>query len=158
MKPLSHPLPPGLAPGASRLSALGLAAVFAGWPAGARAEAPEAAPVPATVEAATADAPAGVGFFETLKEIPLGADGDVRLSIGGEVRQQFEAFGAPGFDDSRDDAAYLLQRYTLDLDVAAWERVRGFVQLYSAPVAFQDEPPGPFDEELRRGCTRPTRS
>ncbi len=110
------------------------------------------------MEAATADAPAGVGFFETLKEIPLGADGDVRLSIGGEVRQQFEAFGAPGFDDSRDDAAYLLQRYTLDLDVAAWERVRGFVQLYSAPVAFQDEPPGPFDQDWRCGCTRPTRS
>ncbi len=42
VKPLAHPLPPGFAPGVSRLSALGLAAVFAGWPAGARAEAPEA--------------------------------------------------------------------------------------------------------------------
>lgn len=69
--------------------------------------------------------------LDPLKYIPLGEDPDVYLSLGGELRERFEAFtkrplaGVTGLDN--DD--YLLHRSVLHADLHLGRPFRTFVQL-----------------------------
>ncbi|ONG50536.1 hypothetical protein BKE38_18010 [Pseudoroseomonas deserti] len=70
--------------------------------------------------------------FEALKDIPLG--GDVRLSLGGQLRERFESFSNPGFSIGRAPGApgsnhSLLQRLLLQADLTLSKNVRAFLQL-----------------------------
>lgn len=97
--------------------------------------------------------PRGDGLaFEALKYIPLNQAGDRYLSIGGEVRQEYEHYHNRGLGtaSSDDDGGYLLERYVLHADLHVGERTRFFGQLYSAPTAAEDIEPAPVDEDNLR--------
>lgn len=107
--------------------------------------------------------------LEPLKYIPLNRAGDRYLSIGGEIRQQFEYYNHPDFGLApviRD--GYLLQRYMLHGDLHLGPSFRLFGQLKSNLATFQEGPPGPTDEDrldvhqaffdLRRGVSRDDRN
>lgn len=107
--------------------------------------------------------------LEPLKYIPLNRAGDRYLSIGGEIRQQFEFYNHPNFGlDPVIRDGYLLQRYMLHGDLHLGPSFRLFGQLKSNLATFQEGPPGPTDEDrldvhqaffdLRRGVSRHDRN
>jgi hypothetical protein len=74
---------------------------------------------------------------------------DLYLTIGGEVRLwgeffQHEQWGSTGH--ARDGA--FLQRYMLHADAHLTRHLRVFVQLKSGLAAFQEDGPGPVDQDL----------
>src|SRR5687768_10729736 len=83
--------------------------------------------------------------LEPIKYIPLSQSGDWYLSLGGEVKQEYEFYSNRNFGaaPNDDDGGYLLQRYVLHADLHAGERLRFFGQLYAAPTAFEDIEPSP---------------
>jgi hypothetical protein len=86
--------------------------------------------------------------LEPIKYIPLNQTGDWYLSIGGEVREQYEFYNNPDFGLSpEDEDGYLLQRYMVHGDLHLGPSFRLFGQLKSAFASFQDGPPGPTDED-----------
>lgn len=83
-----------------------------------------------------------------LKYIPVDETGDKYLSIGGEVRYQYEVYDNQDFGVAdEDDNGYLLQRYMLHADFHAGESFRLFGQLKSNWASFQSGPRGPADED-----------
>lgn len=84
--------------------------------------------------------------LEPLKFVPLDRDGECYLSLGGEIRQQYEFIDDPDFGlAAADGDGYLLQRYLLHADFRLGPSFRCFGQLASALSSFQDIPPGPAD-------------
>jgi hypothetical protein len=82
-----------------------------------------------------------------LKFIPLGADEQVFLSLGGEVRQRYEYTHDPLFGaDPQDEAGVWLQRYTLHGDLNLGPHIRVFGQLSSALATGRAGGPSPVDE------------
>jgi Alginate export len=87
--------------------------------------------------------------FDTLKYIPLNPNDPASyLSFGGDIRERFEDYNAPGFgvpgQPARDD--YLLQRITLYTDLHFNEHVRVFVQGISGLQFGGNVPPTPVNE------------
>jgi hypothetical protein len=71
-------------------------------------------------------------LLDRIKYIPLSGDGSTYLSIGGEIRERYEAFRNRDWGaDPPDDNGYLLQRYMLHSDLHFGSRVRFFFQLKS---------------------------
>jgi hypothetical protein len=69
---------------------------------------------------------------DRLKYIPLNASGEWYLTIGGEVRLEYERFGSPGWgQEPQDNDGYFLQRYMLHADLRMGNRVRAFFQIKS---------------------------
>jgi hypothetical protein len=86
--------------------------------------------------------------LEPLKYITFGQSESTYLTIGGEVRQQFEYYNNPDFGLAPiDEDGYLLQRYMLHGDLHLGPSIRIFGQLKSAIASFQEGPPGPADED-----------
>jgi hypothetical protein len=72
-------------------------------------------------------------FWDTVKFVPLSADGTTSLSLGGEARETYERFGNENFGlTPPDPAGYLLQRYLLHIDVHAGSRVRVWTEFNSS--------------------------
>src|SRR5262245_15020421 len=68
--------------------------------------------------------------FDRIKYIPLNAPGDWYLSIGGEVREQYEAYRNPAWGQELvDNSGYFLQRVMLHADLHMGRRMRTFVQI-----------------------------
>ncbi len=81
--------------------------------------------------------------FDALKNIPIGREGIVWLSLGGQVRERVEGwdgfnFGATGAAD--DDDLFLLQRVLFHADLHVGENLRFFVMGKSAVATDQDLP------------------
>src|SRR5262245_26247946 len=56
-------------------------------------------------------------LFDAIKFVPLGAEGDSYLSLGGEIRQRYEYFHNPVWgQEEKDPNGYWLQRYMLHTD------------------------------------------
>jgi hypothetical protein len=71
--------------------------------------------------------------MDAIKFIPLSDDGDVFLSLGGEIRETYERFHNTNFGLSPDDPdGYLLQRYLFHVDLQAGQRFRFFAELSSS--------------------------
>lgn len=86
--------------------------------------------------------------LEPIKYIPLNQSGDLHLSLGGEVREQYEFYNNPDFGLAAEDGdGYLLQRYMLHGDLHLGASFRLFGQLKSAFASFQEGPTGPADED-----------
>ncbi|MEA2011844.1 MAG: alginate export family protein [Verrucomicrobiota bacterium] len=81
--------------------------------------------------------------FDKLKYIPLNADGDIWLSLGGQARIRFEDFRNCSFatPDNNDDN-YLLQRYFFHSDLHLGSYVRLFLEGRSAFANSHDLPGG----------------
>ena len=85
--------------------------------------------------------------LEPLEIRPLDAEGDTYLSIGGEIRLQYQVYINQDFGlEEEDDNGYLLQRYLLHADLHVGTGFRVFGQLQAALVNFVTAGQGPSDE------------
>ncbi len=86
-------------------------------------------------------------LLERIKFIPLSADKRSFLSIGGEIRQQYEFFDNNRWGEGiQDNSGWWLQRYMLHTD---WHfgRFRFFGQLQSGVLLFADPEPRGIDRD-----------
>jgi hypothetical protein len=82
-----------------------------------------------------------------IKLIPLDQDGQVYLSLGGEVRQRYEYTHDPLFGAGpQDNAGVWLQRYTLHSDLHLGPHLRVFGQFSSSLETGRAGGPSPVDE------------
>ena len=73
-----------------------------------------------------------VGFFNSIKYIPLNKSESLYLTIGGETRQHFEFIDNNNWGKGTQDSdGYYLQRYLVHGDLHAGGRTRVFVQFMS---------------------------
>lgn len=87
-------------------------------------------------------------FFDPIKFIPLAGSGKLYLSVGGEIRPQYERFTNPGWgEEPPDRSGYLLQRFMLHTDWHFGPHVRVFGQLKSGLIAGKQGPPNLPDED-----------
>jgi hypothetical protein len=87
-------------------------------------------------------------WFDAIKFIPLSRGGDTFLTLGGEVRQQYERFENEAWGSEPEDKnGYLLQRYMFHADLHVRHRFRAFVQLKSGIEAGRVGGPRPPDED-----------
>src|SRR5262245_48390454 len=71
-------------------------------------------------------------LFDAIKFVPLGAEGDRYLSLGGEIRQRYEYFHNPVWgQEEKDPNGYWWQRYMLHADRHLGTSVRFFGQIQS---------------------------
>jgi hypothetical protein len=67
-----------------------------------------------------------------LKFIPLNAQGDSWITLGGEIRERYEYYQNPLWGSgSQDEDGYLLQRYLFHIDSHIIDRLRIFTQFQS---------------------------
>ena len=86
--------------------------------------------------------------WDPVKFIPLHEDGNVFLSLGGEIRETYERFHNTNFGLSPDDPdGYLLQRYLFHVDFHAGQRFRFFAELNSSLEDGRTGGPRPLDED-----------
>jgi Alginate export len=86
-------------------------------------------------------------FWDPIKYMPLNANGDRYLTLGGEIREWYEGFQNANWGEGPQDGnGYLLQRISLYSDWNLGERVRLFGQLTSAIEAGRNGGPRPTDE------------
>lgn len=89
------------------------------------------------------------GWWQPLKYIPFGQWGS--LSLGGEVRTQYERLDHPGFGALPSDlSGYALQRAMLHADWRIGRRVRAFGQVASAVEEDRIGGPRPLDVDTLR--------
>jgi hypothetical protein len=87
-------------------------------------------------------------FFDPIKFIPLSGSGKVYLSVGGEIRPQYERFTNPGWGEEQSDpSGYLLQRFMLHTDLHFGPHVWVFGQLKSGLIAGKRGTPNLPDED-----------
>jgi hypothetical protein len=84
-----------------------------------------------------------VGFEEHLKHIRIGDEAYV--SLGGEVRERFDAFDAPKFGIGVAADNYVLQRLLVHADFHLSSQARVFVQLIQANAYRKDSALSPSD-------------
>jgi hypothetical protein len=86
--------------------------------------------------------------FDAIKFVPLGAEGDRYLSLGGEIRQRYEYFHNPVWGQEENDPnGYWLQRYMLHTDLHLGNRVRFFGQIKSGIELGREGGPRGADED-----------
>lgn len=86
--------------------------------------------------------------LDRIKYIPLNPRGDWYLTIGGEVRGQYERFRNPSWgQEPQDNNGYFLQRYMLHADLHTGSRVRAFFQIKSGLENGRKGGPRPVDED-----------
>jgi hypothetical protein len=84
--------------------------------------------------------------WDSLKYIPLGADPDVYLSFGGELRERVELASPPNFGlNHTPPTSYLMHRLLLSADLHLGPSVRGFVQFGEELAAGKHTPLSPTD-------------
>lgn len=87
-------------------------------------------------------------FWDPIKFIPLSQSPSIYLSLGGELRERFEYYSAPGFhlEDERSNG-YLLHRLMLHADLHLGDYLRAFLQIGSELEAGKDSPLSPTDAD-----------
>ena len=89
------------------------------------------------------------GFFDPVKFIPLDQDRRYYLSVGGEVRYQYEYVRHANWGEgSQDPDGYLLQRYMLHTDWHLGRHLRVFGQLKSGIASGKAAPEPPDEDHL----------
>jgi hypothetical protein len=87
-------------------------------------------------------------FWDRIKYIPLGHGKDHwYLTMGGEIRQDWERVGNDNWGAQPYINSFWLQRYVLNVDAHYGRSVRTFVQLKSGLEFFQSAGPRPIDEK-----------
>jgi len=87
-------------------------------------------------------------WWDPIKYIPLSRSGDTFLSLGGEIRQQYERFKIESWGAQPEDTSgYLLQRYMGHADLHVRRRFRAFVQVKSGIETGRNGGPRPTDED-----------
>jgi hypothetical protein len=89
-------------------------------------------------------------YWDRLKYVPLGVDGDRFLTFGGEIREWYQGFhNASWGSGPQDDNGYLLQRLSTYADIHASPRIRFFVQLTSDTEAGRNGGPRPVTDKSK---------
>jgi hypothetical protein len=135
---------------ATTLAGLGLLLSFSGL-----GQTPDALPEFKSLRAdedyrylATPDSAVHASVFDALKFIALSATRKRYLTLGGEIRQQFEYFNNANWGEGpEDDNGYLLQRYMGHADLHLGSHVRLFGQLKSGLATGKRGGPEPPDED-----------
>jgi hypothetical protein len=97
---------------------------------------------------ATPDSTVHASVFDPLKFIALSATKKSYLTLGGEIRQQYEYFHNVNWGEGpEDDNGYLLQRYMAHADLHLGPHVRFFGQLKSGIATGKLGGPEPTDED-----------
>ena len=87
-------------------------------------------------------------FFDPIKFIPLSASKQSYLSIGGEIREQYQWLNHTSWGEGVEDQdGYLLQRYMLHADVHFGPHFRVFGQLKSGLITGKNSPPDLTEED-----------
>jgi Alginate export len=86
-------------------------------------------------------------FWDPAKYIRLGNRDDRYLSIGGEVRQDWEKIANENWGEQPFANNFYLQRYMAHVDVHYGKHFRSFMQLKSGIEAFRRGGPRPIDEK-----------
>ncbi|MEM6885748.1 MAG: DUF1302 family protein [Verrucomicrobiota bacterium] len=80
--------------------------------------------------------------LERIKYIPLNDQGDIYLTLGGQVRQRVEVWNNTGFTSTNDDV-FLLSRYQAHADLHLGKHIRFFAEgIYSHIPDSRDLPGG----------------
>jgi hypothetical protein len=83
-------------------------------------------------------------FWDWIKYLPLSHAGAIRLTLGGEVRQDYEYFRNNNFGSGPQSSyGYSLQRYMLHSDLHLGPHIRTFLQFMSALEFGQNGGPRP---------------
>ena len=88
------------------------------------------------------------GFYNSIKYLPLSRNKKCYASLGGEARIEYADFNNEDwgrFDIGHNN--FLLQRYDINVDVHAGDRIRLFTQLRSAWEIGRKNGPRPIDED-----------
>lgn len=86
--------------------------------------------------------------WDPIKFIPLGPDGEVSVTLGGELRPFFEIYDGYGWGSGpEDDDGFYLQRVMLHADLRMAERARVFVEVKSGLEIGRVGGPRPPDED-----------
>jgi hypothetical protein len=86
-------------------------------------------------------------WYKTTKFKPLSKNNNTWLSIGGDIRYQYQWFKNENWGESpKDNDGFILTRYLVHADLHAGKHVRTFVQLQSSFANGKAEPPSPVDE------------
>ena len=87
-------------------------------------------------------------YLDWVKFIPLTTNGQLYLTLGGEIRQRYEYYHNSDWGDGpQDDNGYLLQRYMVHADVHLGEHIRFFTQFKSGLENDRNGGPRPTDED-----------
>ena len=87
-------------------------------------------------------------YLDPIKFIPLNANGDWHLTLGGEVRERYEYFHNNLWGRGpQDDDGYLLQRYMFHADAHLTEYFRLFTQFKSGLEEGRNGGPRPTDRD-----------
>jgi alginate export protein len=87
-------------------------------------------------------------ILDSIKYIPLQAgDTSWYLTIGGELRERFEAMHNPDFGIDASHDSYWLQRITLFGDLHLGQRVRVFVEGISGLIGGEEQPASPPQDD-----------
>ena len=86
-------------------------------------------------------------WYKTTKFNPLSKKGNTYLSIGGDIRYQYQWFKNENWGElPKDDDGFILTRYLAHADFHAGSHFRTFVQLQSSFANGKVEKPSPVDE------------
>jgi hypothetical protein len=89
-------------------------------------------------------------YWDRLKYVQFGSDGDTFFTFGGEIREWYEGYRNASWGyGPQDTNGYLLQRLSIYSDVHAAPRVRLFVQLTSDIEAGRKGGPRPLIDESK---------
>ena len=81
-------------------------------------------------------------FFDPIKFIPLSASKQAYLSIGGQIREQYQWLRHANWGEGpQDESGYLLQRYMLHADLHLGPHFRVFGELKSGLATGKNGPP-----------------
>src|SRR5206468_3541774 len=87
-------------------------------------------------------------FLDPIKYIPLNADGDWYLSLGGQARYRYEYFNNANFGAGpQDEDGYHLTRLLAHADLHLGQYVRFFIQGKSAMEDGREGAPRPSDSD-----------
>src|SRR3989449_9669859 len=87
-------------------------------------------------------------YLDTIKFIPLNTNGDLYLTLGGEIRERYEYYHHSLWGRGpQDDNGYLLQRYLVHADAHFGDYLRVFTQFKSGLEDGRTGGPRPTDRD-----------
>ena len=86
-------------------------------------------------------------FWESLKYISLGQNPDAYLSLGSDIRSEFQVIQNLDWDEANDDDGVLFQRFMFHLDLHLGKHIRLFGQLKSGFMVDRNAENSPLDTD-----------
>jgi len=95
-----------------------------------------------------ADEERNTSLWQRLKYLPLGQKNEAFLTLGGDVRSEFQRRMGEDWDPDNQDQIILFQRFMLHADWQLNPRFRVFTQLKNGTTVSRNEPILPIDKDV----------